>query len=70
MTETLRLSVTGMTCGGCERAVTTALLRKVGVTDAKASHADERVDVTFDPAIVNPASLREAIESLGYRIEP
>lgn len=55
-----------MTCGGCEHAVTRALLRTPGITKAAASHVDGLVDVTFDSAIVTQAAIRETIEALGY----
>ncbi len=38
MTETLQLSVSGMTCGGCENAVKRTLLQTAGVESVTASH--------------------------------
>jgi copper chaperone len=35
--ETTTLQVTGMTCGHCEKAVKTALLNVVGVTEVSVS---------------------------------
>jgi copper chaperone len=45
MSETLKLQVSGMTCGGCENAVTRTLLKLRGVASAKASHASASVRV-------------------------
>ncbi len=70
MSDTLQLAVTGMTCGGCENAVTRVLLATPGVTTARASHANNRVDVTYDPGTVSPTVLRETIASLGYSVAP
>jgi len=70
MSQTLQLVVTGMTCGGCENAVTRALLSTRGVTDATASHKDNRVEVTFESETVAPATLRDKIASLGYSVAP
>jgi copper chaperone CopZ len=70
MSETLQLSVTGMTCGGCENAVKRTLLQTDGVEEVTASHAENLVGVTFDPAKVTPVVLREKIESLGYDVAP
>lgn len=70
MTETLQLSVSGMTCGGCENAVKRTLLQTPGVEAVTASHTASLVDVTFDPARVNPAILREKVEALGYVVAP
>jgi copper chaperone CopZ len=66
--ETKALHVTGMSCGGCENAVTRSLLKVDGVSHVKASHADQRVDVTFDPARVDLSTLAARIEALGYHV--
>ena len=68
MMETLTLNVTGMTCGGCENAVKRAVGKLEGVTSVAASHADQRVDVEFDPARVDLAAIRQKIEKLGYTV--
>jgi copper chaperone len=70
MSETLQLAVTGMTCGGCENAVRRTLMQTEGVEDVTASHTESLVGVTFDPAKVTPATLREKIEALGYDVAP
>jgi copper chaperone CopZ len=70
MSDTLQLKVTGMTCGGCENAVTRTLQRIDGVEDVTASHSAGLVGVRFDPAKVTAAMLRTKIESLGYAVAP
>ena len=70
MTETLQLTVTGMTCGGCESAVTRALQQVEGVEEVSASHAANVVGVTYDPAKVTRAMVKEKIEALGYDVAP
>lgn len=67
MTETLR--VTGMSCGGCENAVKKAVGRLAGVSDVAASHVEQRVRVSYDPAVVDLAAIRQKIEKLGYKVE-
>jgi copper chaperone len=69
MAETIQLVVTGMTCGGCEQAVTRALQQLPGVDAVSASHRDNRVQVTYDAARVDPAALRERIHAAGYEVE-
>ena len=68
MVDVLRLSVTGMTCGGCENAVKRSLMKLDGVHEASASHADGLVVVRCDPAKVDPAAIRQQIEALGYTV--
>jgi len=70
MSEILQLTVTGMTCGGCENAVRRTLLKTTGVEAVEASHAESTVNVTFDDSRVTPAVLKEKIEGLGYEVMP
>ena len=70
MSETLELTVYGMTCGGCENAVTRTLMQTPGVEAVTASHAASVVTVTFDERKVVPAVFREKIEGLGYDVAP
>ena len=70
MSETLQLTVTGMTCGGCENAVRKALTQLDGVEDVSASHAAQLVGVTFDATKVTREMLKARIEALGYAVAP
>ena len=66
MTHTVTLTVTGMTCGGCENAVTRALGRLPGVERVSASHTARQVTVTFDEGFVSLSRIRKGISALGY----
>jgi len=68
MADTLDLTVTGMTCGGCENAITRTLTRLEGVSAARATHQANHVSVTFDPGKVSPADIKERIAALGYAV--
>jgi copper chaperone CopZ len=68
--ETLTLKVTGMTCGGCENAVKRALGRLEGVNAVTASHVEEKVGVSFDPATVTPDEITARISAIGYTVAP
>ena len=70
MSESLQLTVTGMTCGGCENAVRRTLQQVDGVEDVSASHAAGTVGIRFDPGKVTPALIKERIELLGYNVAP
>ena len=70
MTEMLQLTVTGMTCGGCEQAVTKVLSNVDGVESVTADHTVNMVGVTFDPERVTPTVIRQQIEGLGYDVAP
>lgn len=64
--ETRIISVRGMTCGGCERSIRTALLRLDGVDDVVAEHIGDEVEVTFDPVKVDVERIRQAIVAAGF----
>jgi copper chaperone CopZ len=66
--ETIRLSVTGMTCGGCENAVKRALMKLKGVREVSASHIESTVVVLRDGGDVSTDAIRKQIETLGYRV--
>ena len=63
---TLTLTVTGMTCGGCENAVKRALAKLPGVAAVSASHQEQRVTVSYDAAQVTPEAIAAKINALGY----
>jgi copper chaperone len=68
MAETLQLTVTGMTCGGCENAVKFSLKQIKGVEEVAASFKQNVVNVTFDEKSVTPEVIRTRIEGLGYEV--
>lgn len=66
--EQLILTVTGMTCGGCENAVRRAVSSIAGVASVTASHKDNRVTVEFDPAQADRTQIANAIATAGYTV--
>jgi copper chaperone len=66
--ENLTLSVTGMTCGGCENSVKRALGRIDGVADVTASHVEKRVVVSLDPTKVTAQQIRDRIIACGFTV--
>lgn len=59
----MELTVTGMSCGGCEQNVEEAVSELDGVTDVEADHEADRVVVDGS---VSTADARAAIEDAGY----
>lgn len=68
MSQSLQLTVTGMTCGGCESAVKRAVGKLPGVESVTADHHANLVGVTFDPAKLTPQAIRSEIEAVGYDV--
>ena len=66
MAITRRFAVTGMTCGGCERALGRAVSRVAGVHDVSAPHADRVATVTYDESVTTPEAIAAAIRQAGY----
>jgi copper chaperone CopZ len=66
VTETMRLSVTGMHCEGCEQAICDKVLKIEGVATCSASHLEESVEVLAPAA--RRTEIESAIRRLGYTV--
>lgn len=60
---TTKLTVTGMSCGGCEANVEEAVKSVAGVTEAKADRETDSVTVEGDADV---SELVAAVENAGY----
>lgn len=65
-TESLTLPVIGMSCAACQHHVEEALRSAPGVESARVDLMAHRASVVFDPTIVQPQSLIDAIRDAGY----
>ncbi|NKQ40133.1 MAG: heavy-metal-associated domain-containing protein [Sulfurovum sp.] len=63
---TRSIEVKGMFCMGCEAMTKKNLLNIKGVVDAKASHKNEEVVVTYDKTKVDKDMLFSSIKKSGY----
>jgi len=64
--QTLNLAIGGMTCGNCARSVERTLAATPGVTKAQVELAAGRAMVEYDPDLVKPEVLAQAVRDLGY----
>lgn len=62
------LTIQGMSCDHCKRAVTQALSRLEGVMSVEVDVAGGKATVSYDPAAVSESALREAVEEAGYQV--
>jgi len=69
MADSVKLTVIGMKCGGCEKTVTEGLMSESGVLKVVASHVENEVEVEFDGNEVEEDDLIECIEKLGFTVE-
>ena len=66
--ENISLKVEGMTCGGCVKSITNALQTKDGIKETNADLDSKTVTVSFDPAVIQEAGIRDAIEAAGFDV--
>lgn len=67
-TETLHLTVRGMTCANCVRSVERKLSFTPGVLGATVDLEGGRATVEYESSQVKPEALAEAIRQLGYEV--
>ena len=66
---TTTLKVSGMSCGHCVLAVTSALRNVAGVQDAKVDLQSGRAVVQYDDSKASPRQLVGAVLDEGYSAE-
>lgn len=64
----LLLSVSGMSCTGCESRIATVLGRIHGVRHVDADHQAGAVVVDFDAAEAPEVAIRQRLSDAGYEI--
>ena len=62
------LSVSGMTCSGCENSIETSLKKIDGINEVKASHLDSTTVIKFDKTLINIDDISAKIEKTGYKV--
>jgi Cu+-exporting ATPase len=66
ITKQITLPVEGMTCAACQANVQRALSATPGVRRAAVNLMTNEATVVYDPRLVSPPSLVEAVEATGY----
>jgi mercuric ion binding protein len=64
--QTVTLSVPGMTCAACPITVKKALTRVEGVTEVEVSYENREAIVSFDDGKTSLEALTSASENAGY----
>ncbi|WP_321318814.1 cation transporter [Labilibaculum sp.] len=67
--ETMELTVTGMTCTGCENTIKNSLKQIDGVVEVEASHTNSKVTVKVEKDKVTREEIAQQIEAVGYNVE-
>ena len=66
--EKATLNISGMTCGGCVRSVSSVLNALDGVVKAEVSLEKHCAVVDYDAAKLNQDQLKHAIQEAGYEV--
>ncbi|KAF9961318.1 hypothetical protein BGZ70_008325 [Mortierella alpina] len=64
----LTLPTIGMTCQSCVNAITSVLTSLPGVLNVKVSLSNKQTEVEYDPALIQPGQIKEAIEDCGFDV--
>ena len=67
-TETLKMTVHGMTCGNCARSVERKLTATPGVRKATVDLLNQNATIDYDSAAVQPEALAAAVRQLGFEV--
>lgn len=66
----VNMNISGMTCGGCEKSVTTALEKVDGVVKViSVNYSDGSALVCYDPSKVKTDAITTAVANKGYQVE-
>ena len=65
----ITLGVSGMTCSACALNIEKVLKKKEGVDSVTVNLELGRAKVSFEPSLISPREIEEAIESIGYKVE-
>jgi len=66
--EQTTLTTKGMHCGGCASRIEQTLGHLEGVRQVKADHTSQQVEVAFDGATLDEATIRSRVEALGFEV--
>jgi Cu+-exporting ATPase len=65
----ITLGVSGMTCSACALNIEKVLKKKEGVDSVAVNLELGRAKVIFEPSLISPQEIGDAIESIGYKVE-
>ena len=64
----IKLIVSGMTCGGCEKRINKALAKLDGIDVVNVSYEKAEVEIRFEEERLGVNHIKETIEALGYTV--
>ena len=67
--KTFSALIHGMDCGSCAKTVEAGLQQLAGVLDVSVSFATERLQLSYEPSLIQEETICERIKHLGYTVE-
>ncbi len=64
----LTINIGGMTCAACVKRIENVINKLPGVEKATVNLATEKATLTYDSSQIKPTVIKEAIESIGYKV--
>lgn len=62
------IKISGMSCGHCASRVENTLKNLKGVENAEVNIKTEKATVEYNPEIVDPSELEDAVDEAGYSV--
>jgi copper chaperone CopZ len=66
--KSITVSIEGMTCTGCEKAIENNIKAMEGVGRVKADHKKGIAQIEYDTTLVDASSFSSTIRSTGYEV--
>ncbi|XP_075395622.1 copper-transporting ATPase 1 isoform X2 [Tenrec ecaudatus] len=66
LTQETVINIGGMTCNSCVQSIEGVISKKAGVKSIRVSLINSNGIVEYDPLLISPETLREAIENTGF----
>ena len=67
--ESIKLTITGMTCASCVRKIETHLKRKAGIKSATVALTTSSATISFDRSLITVRNIIEEIVNIGFEAE-
>jgi Zn2+/Cd2+-exporting ATPase len=67
--KTFNAKIQGMDCGSCAKTIEAGLQQLTGVLSVSVSFATERLQLSYDPQLIEEDTIRDRIQHLGYTVE-
>jgi mercuric ion transport protein len=64
----IEVSISGMTCAGCEQTIQTKVAKLEGVKSVKALSAMGKAFIEYSPSVTDTLMIRTAITGAGYTV--